>query len=158
METSDPLAPILSDDAFDRNLNIRILRLATALQTILQRTTLRHKNVTTQEYRIFVSIARHGASHVRDLSRKAAIDPAHASRTMKAMEAKGWLERRPDPNDKRLAVFSMTDQGRALFLSIFPAADALAKDFAGLFDDEDALRFRDMLDTARDHAAKLLSD
>jgi len=156
MTDNDLFAPLLDDDAFDHNLNIRVLRLASALSTILRRSTLRDKGVTNQEYRIFVSIARHGAGHVREISRKAGMDAAHASRTMKAMQAKGWLSRSPHQTDKRLAIFSMTQVGRDLFLSIYPAAMALAKEFSGLYSEEEVLLFRNMLDRARAHAAELL--
>ncbi|MFK7752348.1 MAG: MarR family winged helix-turn-helix transcriptional regulator [Sedimentitalea sp.] len=156
MTTPDPNAPLLDETAFDQNLNIRILRLASSLSTLFQRSTLRKKNVTIQEYRILVSIARHGGGHVRALSRKASMDPAHASRTMKAMHEKGWLTRNPDRNDKRLAIFTMTQAGQSLFMSIFPAADALAKELSDLFSDDEARQLRDMLDRAREHAAALL--
>jgi DNA-binding MarR family transcriptional regulator len=156
MAQDDPFAPLLDEDAFDRNLNIRILRLASSLMTIFQRSTLRDAQVSAQEYRILVSIARHGGGHLRDLSRKASISAAHASRAMKGMQDKGWLERNPHPTDRRLAVFTMTDEGQRVFMTIYPAADALAQEFAGLFSDEEAVQFRDMLDRARAHAGKLL--
>ena len=77
---------------------------------------------------------------------------------MKGMQAKGWLMRSPHPSDKRLAIFAMTDKGRSIFQSIFPDADALAREFSGLFSEEDAIQFRDMLDRAREHAAHLLDE
>lgn len=157
MNSSDPLAPLLDGDAFDQNLNIRILRLASSLSTIFQRSTLREKSVTVQEYRLLVTLARHGAGHVRALSRKASMDAAHASRTLKAMQSKGWLTRNPHPSDRRLMVFALTETGRDLFLSLYPAADALARDIFGLFNEDEAIQFRDMLDRAHAHASQLLA-
>ncbi|SPH21170.1 Multiple antibiotic resistance protein MarR [Ascidiaceihabitans donghaensis] len=158
MHDSDPFAPLLNEDAFDKNFNIRVLRLASSLSTILQRSTLRDSNVTTQEYRILISIARHGAGHLRAISRKASMDAAHASRTMKAMQSKGWLDRNPDPTDKRLAVFSMTDQGRTAFMQVYPAAAKLSDDFSKLFTEDEVHHLCDMLDRARAYAATRLDD
>lgn len=157
MKHIDPFAPLLDEAAFETNLNIRVLRLASSFSTIFQRSTLRDHKVTIQEYRIFVSIARHGASHLRDLARKASIDASHASRAATGMQKKGWLHRCPDPKDQRLVVFSLTDSGRELFLKIYPRADALAQEFSGLFSQKDAIKFRDMLDRARAHAEVLLN-
>lgn len=154
----DALAPLLDEDAFDKNFNIRVLRLASSLATIMQRSTLRDLKVTRQEYRILVSIAHHGAGHLRAISRNASMDAAHASRTMKAMQLKGWLDRNPDPEDKRLAVFSMTDQGRAAFMQVYPAAAKLSDDFSKLFTEDEVHQLCDMLDRARAYAATRLDD
>ncbi|MEM9580917.1 MAG: MarR family transcriptional regulator [Pseudomonadota bacterium] len=156
MSDLSDLEPLLPEDAFEANLNFRLLRLASLLSTHFQRTTLRKKNVSVQEYRLMVSIARHGAGHLRDLARKAAIDPAHASRAMKAMLEKGWVRRRPHPSDKRRAIYSITPAGKDVFFSIYPAADEFARQMAAPFTPEQVEQFRDMIDLARVQAARLL--
>ena len=45
------------------------------------------------------------------LGPKMGMEPRSLTRTLKSMEEKGWIERRPDPVDKRMVRIFITDAG-----------------------------------------------
>lgn len=49
---------------------------------------------------------------VREISRRAMVDQAWVSRSLRALESDKLVERRSDPNDSRLTLVSLTRRGR----------------------------------------------
>lgn len=49
-----------------------------------------------------------------ELTRRLGVEPASVSKTVERMEAAGFVQRRPDPEDARANRIYLTDQGRAL--------------------------------------------
>ena len=61
------------------------------------------------------------------------IEKATAGRLIDKMEAKGWLERRPDPRDRRINRLHLLDEAERIHSDIFPIAEATVSDaFASL--------------------------
>jgi MarR family transcriptional regulator, transcriptional regulator for hemolysin len=52
------------------------------------------------------------------------IEKAPAGRLIERMEAKGWLERRGDANDRRINRLHLTAEGERLHATIWPLAEA----------------------------------
>jgi MarR family transcriptional regulator, transcriptional regulator for hemolysin len=52
------------------------------------------------------------------------IEKAPAGRLIDRMEAKGWLERRSDPKDRRLKRLHLTGEGKRIHAAIWPIAEA----------------------------------
>ena len=52
------------------------------------------------------------------------IEKAPAGRLIERMEAKGWLERRNDANDRRINRLHLTREGERLHAAIWPIAEA----------------------------------
>jgi MarR family transcriptional regulator, transcriptional regulator for hemolysin len=52
------------------------------------------------------------------------IEKAPAGRLIERMEAKGWLERRDDANDRRINRLHLTAEGERLHAAIWPVAEA----------------------------------
>ena len=48
------------------------------------------------------------------LAERTMVSPQSANEMVKAMEAKGWIERRPDPSHGRIIQISLTDEGHAV--------------------------------------------
>jgi DNA-binding MarR family transcriptional regulator len=57
---------------------------------------------------------RGGASAVSDLAVAERVRPQSMAQTVADLESEGLVERRPDPGDRRRALVSLTDQGRAV--------------------------------------------
>jgi DNA-binding MarR family transcriptional regulator len=86
-----------------------------------------------------------GISQVR-LAEFAEIDPMSLVRILDHMEAEGWVERRPDPNDRRARCLYMKAPGRAILEEILQlGAETRAEFLAGL-SAEEAARLIDMLE------------
>lgn len=89
---------------------------------------------------LLATLASAGESlRVGDLANRLGVSPASISDTIRATEAKGWVERAPDPDDARARRLSLTDAGAALIAShrqddgglarlveVLPDADAAA--------------------------------
>jgi DNA-binding MarR family transcriptional regulator len=56
---------------------------------------------------------REGSQSVSDLAVSERVRPQSMAQTVADLEAEGLVERRPDPGDRRRALVSLTDQGRA---------------------------------------------
>ncbi|WP_299026259.1 MarR family winged helix-turn-helix transcriptional regulator [uncultured Sulfitobacter sp.] len=139
---------LISKAEMDRNLPIRILRLATKLSTVFQRETLRPANISVQQWRVMVSLAQFGELHLRLLARHSTQDPAHTSRVVKSMTAKGWIESRADPIDHRRILYRLTNEGASIIEENWPHALDFAANVASLFDEDEFDKFKTMLDKA----------
>jgi len=65
------------------------------------------------------------------------IEKAPAGRLIDRMEAKGWLERRGDPKDRRINRLHLTAKGKRIHTAIWPIAEATVDDaMADLTSDE----------------------
>ena len=59
------------------------------------------------------------------------IEKAPAGRLIERMEAKGWLERRGDANDRRINRLHLTPEGERLHAAIWPIAEATVDEALG---------------------------
>jgi len=76
---------------------------------------LRSHGLTDQQWRILRALA--GEDHVEllDLSQLCLIQPPSLSRTVPVLMARGLVRRDEHPTDRRRALVSLTNDGRALF-------------------------------------------
>jgi DNA-binding MarR family transcriptional regulator len=58
-------------------------------------------------------VDRDGPQSVSDLATKERVRHQSMTQTVKDLESDGYVERRPDPDDRRRAVVGLTDDGRA---------------------------------------------
>src|SRR5579863_9356995 len=86
-----------------------------------------------------------GASQAR-LAELAELDPMSLVRILDHMEAEGWVERRPDPNDRRARCLYMKDKASAIMQEIRRLADETRTEFLADLKSDDAERLIDMLE------------
>jgi DNA-binding MarR family transcriptional regulator len=67
---------------------------------------------TMPEFSALARLDRGGASTAAALAKREQISPQSMGATLSALEARGLVERRPDPDDRRQALISVTDAGR----------------------------------------------
>lgn len=139
---------LISKGDIDQIINIRVLRLASKMSLIFQRETLRPAGITAQQWRLLISLAQFGELHLRSMARHSSLDPAHTSRVAKIMVIKGWIANRPDADDQRRTLYSLTDSGATLVEKFWPDAKLFAADIAELFDKDEFEQLRAMLDKA----------
>jgi DNA-binding MarR family transcriptional regulator len=63
------------------------------------------------------------------------------------LECRGLVQRRPDPEDGRTHIVSLTEQGTALAAQVVPAHERLVAEYMGLISDEDQLALHNLLRT-----------
>lgn len=84
--------------------------------------------MTRTQWRILAHLGRFGAMTARDICRRSQIEKTKVSRSITALEARGWLQRAPSPVDRRSELLELTAAGRAGFAEV--GQHALAYDQA----------------------------
>lgn len=75
----------------------------------------RDENLTIPEWRVLAVVAQADTVAARDVVRQTPMDKMTVSRAVASLEAKGFVLRAPDANDKRVSAMSLSEEGRALF-------------------------------------------
>ena len=100
---------------------------ARKIQRAVLRDVLAGEDLPLLEWQLMYSIARFGSCHLAHVTNQTSIDPAHGSRAISALEQKGLVVRREDPENRRRKLISLTPDGIAVFERIWPRArDLLA--------------------------------
>lgn len=108
-----------------------ILRLARELRTALDQQCAA-LGLTSQQAGLLIHVFT-GLNSGKQLAEALGTDSAGITRLLDRLETKGYLERSPDPTDRRAQAISLTQAGRALI-----------PDLPGLFEDVAAAMLRDV--------------
>jgi DNA-binding MarR family transcriptional regulator len=96
----------------------------------LRQTSLRSLaqwDVTPSQSRALRVLTRHGAIRLTGLSEHLRIAPRSATEVVDDLEAKGLIERRPDPADRRATLVALTEHGAAVGEAIRSASGTEAE-------------------------------
>lgn len=126
------------------------------IQRAMVRDVLRTEDLPVLEWRLLFSVARFGSCHLAYITRRTSIDPAHGSRAAAALEQKGLIERRDDPENKRRKLISLTPEGVALFNRIWPRARKKIKTLTDQLSPQDFAELKRLLDLVNSVAEPLL--
>lgn len=77
-------------------------------------TTLAQWDVTPSQMRAVRVLTKHGQQRSSDLAAHLHIAPRSATEVVDALEAKGLVERTPDPTDRRATLVALTASGEEL--------------------------------------------
>ncbi len=99
--------------------------------------------ISIAEWRILARLGQHENLTSRGLGDITFMDKSKVSRALQQLEAKGYLARRPDPEDNRASFLSLTREGNALYQRLVPLALAWEDGFL------DALTQREQRDLRR---------
>ncbi len=76
-------------------------------------------------YAVLGRVVADGPIRLSDLAARNRMLPAALTRQVQALEAEGFIERRPDPADGRAAVVEATPAGRAAYADVDQANDGI---------------------------------
>ena len=93
--------------------------------------------ITPSQSRALSVLTRHGALRLTDLAEHLRIAPRSATEVVDGLELVGYVERRPDPNDRRATLVESTDSGRAAGRAIQSARRAEAETYFAALSDGD---------------------
>jgi DNA-binding MarR family transcriptional regulator len=112
--------------------------LAGDLRAVIRRTARRMRieapveEVTPSQYSV-LSALKHGACTVSALAEREHVSSPAITRSVLALEARGLVERVPDPGDRRHVVVSLSPQGREIVdASLLRRTEWLEQRLAGL--------------------------
>ena len=80
--------------------------------------------ISLPEWRILAHLSQTDEVSVRDIHERVDMDKSKVSRAATRLEESGLIEKRTNPNDRRLVSLSLTDGGRKLIGQIIPVAEA----------------------------------
>jgi DNA-binding MarR family transcriptional regulator len=112
-------------------------------------------SLTPAESRTLVHAARAGAVRQALLAERMGIEPMTLSLCLDKLEARGLIERRPDPDDRRAKVVHLTPAADEALVAIRPIAQALKADAAHGMDAEDWIRLCELLKQVRANLSSL---
>jgi len=77
-----------------------------------------HYGLSSSQWRAMVFLVREGASAQARLAEFLEVEPISASRLVDRMAQAGWVERRPDPQDRRVRLVHATEKAQAAFAEV----------------------------------------
>lgn len=92
-------------------------------------TRIREYGLARRQWPIVWAIRRGDASTPAQVARFVGIDPSAATRQLDQLENDGWIERRPNPKDRRSTTLHLTRKGNA----VAPKLEACSKQTNGKF-------------------------
>ena len=112
--------------------------------------------VTPEQWFVLARLAHRGSVRQIDLAEPVLGDPPNVSRLIDALVARAYVERSPDPADRRSWLVALTRTGQALTASVLErAVEERRVVFAG-FSDADLDRLSATLDRIDDNVRALL--
>ena len=84
-------------------------------------------NVTPVQYACLSEIARQPGVDATRLATAVAFDRSTLGNVLERLEGKGWVDRRPSPDDRRVKLLHITEAGEQLLDAIEPAVVATQK-------------------------------
>ena len=115
-------AALIPPEQIDDFIIIRARAFTSKVRRVVTRDVLQHEDLPILEWQLLFSVARFGSCHLAYITRRTSIDPAHGSRAASALERKGLIKRREDPENKRRKLISLTPSGIETFERIWPHA------------------------------------
>jgi DNA-binding MarR family transcriptional regulator len=126
-----PGAPVVQPTRNPRSANIHLLRdhivdrtcrLADAMIRMSSRHIQDRWKVRHTDLRLLNVLDGEEPLSVNEISRRALVDQAWVSRSLRALESRNLVERRSDPVDSRLTLASLTKRGREMLDEFRPWA------------------------------------
>src|SRR3954464_13755218 len=110
--------PLDAPRTVDELLNYRLSRLLAASGAMTTRLCEGKYGITRREWRLVALLAAHGAMSPSELAERAHLERARTSRWITELVAKGLVQRRIDPEDRRRAELELSDAGRQLYAEL----------------------------------------
>lgn len=105
--------------------------------------------LTTAQYTALTVLERHPAMTAAALARNSFVRPQSAAHLVGALEERGLIERRVDPDSRRQSLITLTDAGLQLLASLSSAVDAIERRMTGSLAPEDAAELARLLRECR---------
>ncbi|OAV61560.1 MarR family winged helix-turn-helix transcriptional regulator [Enteractinococcus helveticum] len=137
---------------------IYLLKSAEAASRAEMDALLRNTNVTTMQYLTLGVLLEHEALSGAALARRTFVRPQSIQDTIRALEAKGYIERVQTTQDRRERVISITESGAELMRELEPKIATFDAALSqGMAPTEEA-QFRALLRRAKANAQHFASD
>lgn len=113
-----------NDDGY---IGYTLTDVARLLRTVFER-RVRDLGITRAQWVVIARLKTRPGLSQSEVADILEVEKASAGRLVDRMEAKGWLERMPDPADRRINRLHLTEDAEHLHALIWPIADATVDD------------------------------
>lgn len=100
------------------------------------RPILRQANVTEQQWRVLRVLGEQNELDAATITQMAMLLPPSVTRILRELEDRKLIARRPDENDGRRSIVSITAKGRHLMAATAQYTRAVLLEYAGVFGQE----------------------
>jgi len=112
------MATKLGDAGSEGSLSMRffgdLVRCETRLYNAFNDELRAAHGIVTSQFEFLRYLRDHEGARVADLAAEFAVGVGAVSKSMDRLEKRGWVARRPNPEDRRSAILVLTDDGRVL--------------------------------------------
>jgi len=131
--------------AFSRSLPMALMR---AREDVMAgfRPNLRAHKITEQQWRAIKALAKNGEMRAGQLAKSSLISMPSLTRILRDLEKRKLIMRRPEPNDQRAALISLTPDGEAMVVSVGRGAEPRYDHIARAFGPERLELLHQLLD------------
>ncbi len=112
---------------------------------------LRPYQLTIEQYDTLLVLQTDAGWRMGDLTQKILSDNSKMTRIVDYLEKNNWVERRPDPDDRRAQQVFLTPSGESLRAIVKAAHDALLQSWMSLFPVEQKEQLHGLIRQLRDH-------
>ncbi|MFI9825193.1 MarR family winged helix-turn-helix transcriptional regulator [Streptomyces sp. NPDC052013] len=99
---------------------------------------------------VLALLGRHGDMRMSKLAELLAVDMSVTSRHVAHVAERGWIERSPDPADKRSRILHLTPAGEAQLDELFRRTTQLLAERLADWSDDDVVRLAQLMGRLRD--------
>lgn len=107
-------------------------------------------------YVLLASVGDDGPLRLSELATRQGVDVSTASRQVATAEARGWIERAPDPVDRRAARLDLTPTGRRLLDDYRQERRRLLDDVLGGWREQDRRALANLINRLNDDLARVM--
>lgn len=125
-------------DKEERALNvfIKLMRASESLTSNLYKQLSDH-NLTMSQFGVLEALLHLGPLNQRALGEKLLKSGGNITLVIDNLEKNNWVERKPNPDDRRSVLIHLTEEGRSFIESYFPKhVDNIVKEFSVLTAEE----------------------
>lgn len=114
---------------------------------------VRGLGLTAVQARLLLALDKFPGSNQAFFAERIEVEPITLTRLVDRMEESGWIERRPDPGDRRARILHLTDKAQDIVLPLRRIVDGLVEDILEGIDAADRARLAQLLETIGDNLA-----
>ena len=107
---------------------------------------VRSLGLTGPQARLLLSLDLHPNENQAFYAERLEIEPITLTRIADRMEDAGWLERQPDPGDRRARILHLTDKSRGIVDQLQMAVEDLFDDMLAGFSPSERAQFAQMME------------
>lgn len=116
-----------NDRSHNDSLGLLLIEAAKAIRKTFERRA-NHFGLSSSQWRLLVVLGRLGQTSQSRLAETLDIEPISVSRLIDRMEGAGWVERHPDPNDRRARIIVPTDRALQVHAHVREIAEQIYAD------------------------------